>query len=388
MRPLLATLALALLTGGCALIAGIGDHSLASGGGGGTAFGPGCTPLDKGPTACTGTLADCDGDGTCETNLTISRDHCGACNHACLGGECSASACQEVALTPNADPAQAFGPMALFEDRVYFAAGPHDANAVYRVPVGGGPSTQVCVEGSSTPVGEVHHLLGYPTADGDLLLYTAYRDGAWNLYGVLPDAGTPAVFAALTERPIALAASAKGFLFVASQSHVDFISNEGPKSTVSSSRVITSLAVDDDHLYWSSYPDGGGDGHQGTVSRADYNGNDIVDLATDLATPESIAVDGDAVYWVDSTRGEVATAPKAQKGAATRLTTGQNAPNLIAVRGQDLYFAGEDGVFRLPLCASARATQVTHLPAGGLSIDDQRLYLTEMHDHRVLAFAR
>lgn len=390
MRALLASLALALLTGGCALLVGIDDHTLGAGGGTGGlggGFGPGCAPLDRGPTACPGTLADCDGDGTCESNLAVSRDHCGACGHGCLGADCASGSCQEIVLAPGQDPAEAFGPMALFKDRVYYAAGPHDANVVSRVSTGGGVSTTVCYDGPSTPVGEVSQLLGYTEPSGDLLLYTAFRDGLWKIYGVLPDAGTPLEFAALDDRPSALVGAASGALFVTSPNRIYFVSNEGPIAVVTTSRLISALAVDDAHVYWASYPDGGGDGHSGTISRAAFNGDGVTDLATDLATPEAVAVDGASVYWVDSARGEVGSAPKT-KGQATRLATGQKAPNLLAVRGQDLYFASEDGLYRLPLCASAQPAQVTHLPAGGLALDDQRVYMTDAHGHRVLAFAR
>jgi len=68
--------------------------------GGGPAGGDGGSA--DGGTACAAPLADCDDDGTCETSLETSPEHCGACGHGCgTGGTCSKSACQPITLAKN-----------------------------------------------------------------------------------------------------------------------------------------------------------------------------------------------------------------------------------------------------------------------------------------------
>lgn len=46
-------------------------------------------------TGCPGTLADCDGVGDCETDLSTDARHCGACGHGCFAGyPCGGGICQ------------------------------------------------------------------------------------------------------------------------------------------------------------------------------------------------------------------------------------------------------------------------------------------------------
>ncbi|MBX3209574.1 MAG: hypothetical protein KF764_31360 [Labilithrix sp.] len=57
----------------------------------------GSTP--EGGASCTAPLADCNGDGVCETSLVSDPENCGACGHDCgAGGTCTASECQPVTL--------------------------------------------------------------------------------------------------------------------------------------------------------------------------------------------------------------------------------------------------------------------------------------------------
>ncbi|HZO12531.1 MAG TPA: hypothetical protein VFB62_04715, partial [Polyangiaceae bacterium] len=42
---------------------------------------------------CVPPLADCDGDGSCETNLADTAAHCGACGYACDGISCKDGSC-------------------------------------------------------------------------------------------------------------------------------------------------------------------------------------------------------------------------------------------------------------------------------------------------------
>jgi hypothetical protein len=51
--------------------------------------------LDDAKTpACKAPLADCNGDGTCDTSLDTDPKSCGLCGHDCGGGTCTAGKCQ------------------------------------------------------------------------------------------------------------------------------------------------------------------------------------------------------------------------------------------------------------------------------------------------------
>ncbi len=54
-------------------------------------------------TMCTAPLADCDGNGSCETSTATDANHCGACGHDCGGGSCVDGRCQPQVIAPNVD---------------------------------------------------------------------------------------------------------------------------------------------------------------------------------------------------------------------------------------------------------------------------------------------
>jgi hypothetical protein len=56
-------------------------------------------------TSCATGMADCNGDGFCETNTTNSNEHCGTCNNSCDTGEtCVNSVCTDGGKTCSPDP--------------------------------------------------------------------------------------------------------------------------------------------------------------------------------------------------------------------------------------------------------------------------------------------
>lgn len=84
---------------------------------------------------CNAGFADCDGNPAngCEVNLTNDGNNCNACGHSCLGGACSASACQPVVLAT----AASLGPVAVRAGTVYYANGTNvTAVQTDRTPVG------------------------------------------------------------------------------------------------------------------------------------------------------------------------------------------------------------------------------------------------------------
>ncbi|MBW2529054.1 MAG: hypothetical protein JRI23_33060 [Deltaproteobacteria bacterium] len=87
---------------------------------------------------CPSTTADCDGDGTCETDLS-SNEHCGACGNACTpSGECSYGGCVEPLSSSYVCA------MAKDESATYFLLrDPNDHHTVQRLPNGGGPLQEV-----------------------------------------------------------------------------------------------------------------------------------------------------------------------------------------------------------------------------------------------------
>jgi hypothetical protein len=61
----------------------------------------GGAPPDGAPS-CSAPLADCNGDGACETSLENDPKNCGACGHDCgAGASCAAKTCQPATLAKN-----------------------------------------------------------------------------------------------------------------------------------------------------------------------------------------------------------------------------------------------------------------------------------------------
>lgn len=404
----------ALLLGGCALLVGIEDHTLATstttttttsaggssatttssaaaGAGGQGAGGQNtggeapdnCPPPDLGLTACPAGKADCDGDGTCEATLATDGKNCGFCHHDCLGGACEGSVCRGVALTTPYDPGQAFGPMIVHQGKVYFAAGPHEANMVWSVPVDGGAPAKVV---SSGTVGEVYHLAAYVNVQTTYLFATAHDTGKWVLHGMLADGGTPNDVAPLESFSVGLAVDGDGVQYVAEKSHIVAVAGT-PKVIVASPDPLRGLAADGQYVYWSSYPDAGG--ASGRVSKTSLKGFHVVEeLVSGLGRPTQLTLDDAWVYWADLDLGTVSRTLKSG-GAVETLVTGQLSPKAVAVLGDDVFWTADDGLYRARLCALGKApVRLTHNPAFALAADGKRVVVTDTYFHQVMSYAR
>lgn len=388
-----------LLLGGCAGIVGIEDHTLATtststatstvsatGGAGGTATHTGgadnCPAVDLGLSPCPQGSADCDGDGTCEATLATDAANCGACHHDCLGGACVGSVCREVALTPALSPSDAFGPMVVYEGRVYYAAGPHDNNQVYSAPIDGSAAPKVV---SSFPVGEIYHVGVVAQVQADFLFVTAHDAGKWILYGMLADGGTPTEITTLGDFSTGLDIDAEGVQYISEQSHILAVAFDA-QEIVTSADPIRGLRLDGQRVYWSSFPDSGSD--LGKIGRAGLDGKEPMDLATGLGHPSQIALDDQWVYWTDVERGTLSRTLKSG-GAVEILVTGQSSPRGIAVIGDDLFWTAADGLYRTRLCALGQPpVRLTGNTVGSISVDSKRAVVTDTHFHQVMSFAR
>lgn len=395
-RRALPLTAAALLASGCALLVGIEDHRLAAstattttttttsnGGGGAGGTTPGtCPPPDLGTTECSPGLADCDDDSVCGNALASDPQHCGACGHDCLGGACEASVCQQVALTPAYNVTEHFGPMTVFEGKVYYAAGPHDANVIYSVPVEGG--TPVKVSGGA--VGQVYQIAIAKDAVGSLLVANAYFLGEWVMQGMLSKGGTPMPLTGLDDYTTGLAVGPSGLIVVSELHTIKAIAVATPDTIVQSTDPIRAMAIDNENVYWVTHPDSGTG--KGEVVRATLLGNNRTTLASGLGQPGHLALDDTSVYWTDSALGTVSRAPKAG-GVPEVLVSDQKAPGNVAVAGDDLFWSDDDGLFRAKLCdLGAGRVQLTNVSTGAVMTSGKRAFATDTHFHQVSVFAR
>lgn len=392
-RRALPLTAAALLASGCALIVGIEDHRLAAsttststttttGGGGAGGTIPGTCPApDLGTTDCSPGLADCDDDSVCTNTLASDPQHCGSCGHDCLGGTCKASVCQQVALTPAYNVTEHFGPMTVFEGRVYYAAGPHDNNVIYSVPVEGG--TPVKVSGGA--VGQVYQIAVYFDGVASFLFVNAFHLGSWVLQGMLADGGSIIKLADLADYTTGLEIDAFGTTYSA-ELHRIVATEVLTTSIVQSTDPIRGMAIDNANVYWVTHPDSGSG--EGEVVRATLLGKDRTVIAAGLGQPGHVALDDTWVYWTDGSLGTVSRAPKAG-GSPEVLVSDQKVPGNVAVGGDDLFWSDDNGLYRAKLCdLGAGRVQLTNVSTGAVTTSGKRVFATDTHFHQVIVFAR
>jgi cysteine-rich repeat protein len=323
------------------------------------------------PSDCSQTSAPTCAQGKCAcdkttcgaecVDLSVNANHCGDCNHSCLGGGCSTSKCKPVVLasgltqplriavaanvvywtsstavmrintdgtglaTLTSGLSAPYG-IAVDSDSVYFSSdgGPPDYGTVRKVPLAGGAptilATQVYIPREVALDGGKVYFAGYEMGvaavpiNGGPKTSFASGYGPWavtvtnstvfwanfdagSLYKVSTSGGTPATFAAASGTKN-IAASGTTMYFTDSNS-VKSVSIFGGTITTLAPTQSTpwGIAVDGSGVYWTNKTS------SGTIMRSSAAG--IETLATGQGNPTAIALDATAIYWTNATSGEI-----------------------------------------------------------------------------------
>ncbi len=326
-------------------------------------------PGDPGPdTGCPSGTGDCDGDTSngCETDLTTDAEHCGACDHDCLGGACVASMCEPVRV---ADPlGTSTGPwngfLALDPRNVYYgyAATPTggiamaakdgstssciecdlgvvreiatDATTVYwantgsgelkSAPLGGGTVSSLWSGPIGTPIAVDPHHVFWADGTADALMMA-------NLDGSAPTA------IATSQPSISSIAAHSGHVYWISASRLMEmdIASRTPNTLLPSLNHGKSVAVDATHIYWV---EGDWDLPNNELNRMPKSGGSVDTIATRSAF--AIALDTSHVYVADNYGGDIWRVSKSG-GTTEVLASGQPYPLDIAVDNEAVYFSSE-----------------------------------------------
>jgi sugar lactone lactonase YvrE len=146
------------------------------------------------------------------------------------------------------------------------------------------------------------------------------------------------------------------------------------------------LAVDRTHVYWI---DLASRKSAGTVDEIPIQGGTVKTLATSktfgdsyyLNSPDSIAVDAKSVYWTDMTAGTVNEVPRFG-GRVTILASHQTDPESLAVEGGHVYWVnngyGKQGtVNSVPVGGGKVTTLVSTSEPWAVAVDARDLYWTD-----------
>ena len=278
---------------------------------------------------------DCNHDAVdgCETDVTMSTRHCGACDHDCLGGDCVGSACQPVKLADaqGAGTGLHNGRLALSPTHVYvsYVDSTFLSGGVAVVAKDGTGLT--CVACDTGAPGEV--------ATDDAFVYWT-DPGAHAIGKAAFDGGGPSlVYSTPVAVPIAVGPTAL-YYFNSVSSDVRRVDLDGANATAIAPMQfgVTSFAFDNGWLFWTK--------ENGEVVAKDLanTSNPPTVMATGRTLPRSLAVDDAYVYWAEGNWGVADNAiMRMARGAGTMDPLASESVHAIAIDETNVYAADGSG---------------------------------------------
>jgi hypothetical protein len=217
-------------------------------------------------------------------DILTDPSNCGACGHDCLGGACSAGACQPVVLVAGLE--QPYW-MALDDANVYWTE--PLTGRIMRVAKAGGAPT-VVADGLPSP-GEI-------TFNGGNVYWTDSVAGTVNKLDL--SGGSPVALASGLLAPLSLAVDGADVYFWTNGDHT-LRRLAGSPVVVASGLTVLDMALGTGSLYCSTidgsilrFPSDGGNAEILAVSQVTYPDSGLSDYSA-----WGIAVDMTNVYWVD-----------------------------------------------------------------------------------------
>jgi hypothetical protein len=238
---------------------------------------------------CEEGFGSCDGDLTCGTNLSTSPDHCGACGRSCLGATCTNGRCPRQTLTTVGS--LPYG-IALDETHVYYSD--RDDGVLRKLPKDGGTPMAL-----ATNQAEITFVAVDPGPTG-FVYFT--RNGPNGGVSKVPKTG-------------------------------------GSVTTLASVAWGWEIAIDETHVYFTTGgPENPPAGLTGSLQRVAKTGGAATRLATMTTQPGSIALDAESVYFADKEGQTVSRLDKSAPGAPELIAISQAGPDSIAIDGDNLFW--------------------------------------------------
>lgn len=299
----------------------------------------------------------------CESDLTASVDHCGACGRSCLGQACAASLCEPLPLAPTGRAWQAaLSTAGLYVMRV--GAVPPSSYELLRFATDGTGETSVHVAPARIPGGvavDDEYVYFSELDNRSPAVSTVFRKAHTATTSALPEVlfrtGGPAYHLALVEGVLYWQTARYSAGTLAARPLAG--GSETPLSRTSTNvSLVTSMAVGATQIYFSrsdetlwTLPRTGGEPTEIPGARAGYIGNG----------GKNLALRGDTAYWVRR------SGPLAERGVYRYQPGGSVEPVLLR-EVLDVFIAGDDlYVFTNGPAATDRGVYVMPVDGGPLT---------------------
>jgi hypothetical protein len=328
---------------------------------------------------CTAPAAECDGDPAtvCEVNLETDPAHCGACNHDCQGGACSAGKCQPVTVWSGPTPTR----LALDDTFVYFVN--WNGGGVFKVPKTGGAAQTLATGQKSVRVGLDDTHVYWTNEIGSAILRVPKALGAQQT--VTNQANTPYGFA--------VGASSIYFAELRAGGSVASVPKSGgaPNPIATGENWPFEVTLTASHLYWTQLA------NNAALRRAPLAGGPAETVLGGLANPTAVTNDGTNLYLAVLGNG----ANKSQifsiaiaSGASSLIADAQAQPRGLAVDEQHLYWTngGNGTVMRIAKDGSDNLVPTLMASGGieplGIAIDATTVFWADDKANQVQRVAK
>jgi hypothetical protein len=323
---------------------------------------------------CPNGQTDC--SGVC-VSLESAEGNCGRCAHSCLGGACSAGACQPVVVADRQNFPLGVAPMG---SSVYWST---FHGGVLSAPVSGG-AVRILVD-PSPPVGCAGSIVA---AGGDIFWITGNGQPTGS-----PVAGGPPVLygddGCGNEWSTSMAVDSSFLYWISSNTIFRTPLAGGSVTTVVNATGLSpaSMAVGSSLIFWTEtwWPmDAAAPGPIGVrsapVNGVDAGGSAIVNGLS--AAGVGIAVDSTSVYWND--RSGAVWKATLSGGGPVQLATGPISPSPIVIDDTNVYWlaattTADGSLLSVPLAGGTIAIRAQGVSFGGqLAVDEVSIYFTNL----------
>jgi hypothetical protein len=309
-------------------------------------------------------------------------NNCGACGHGCLGGACSAGACQPVVLATLAGGCGlAIG---LDATRVYWSYSNNcalSAGVIMSVPLSGGsPTTLFTGPG----------FLDLFVSEGDIYITNSLSQGS--VYGC-PVAGCgsspPYVLGTNEQGPGGIAVNSVDAYWADYGVGIKLNNRGGgggSAEVVSDPQASGPIALDSNNVYWASY--NSSTMNSGAISSTPLfqqpGSGTVHTLASALPGPNGLVVDSSFVYFTTYVPATIKKVPLAGGSATTLANLGATSSTSVvalAVDGANVYWALNSTTLQacpLPSCAGGPVTIAANRNGmAGIATDSSAIYWIE-----------